>query len=1188
VSRHDYDTSRQLPDGADGAYRQAVHAAAQGDHGTAISLCLHTISLRPKFLDAWMLLGSEYAESGETRQAIDCFQHCVAQSPPRAVLHLLLGTALSEADRHEEALEQFQIAATLEPSNDQPPTRLGMELIHFLRMSEAEALLLQALAINPNNALACNNLGRVCKFQGRSAEAAGYFRRALELEPDNRVVANNLLLCLHYLADAAPKAVADEHRQLCQRIYGNHAKHTQFLASPGHPIRIGYVSGDFHTHSVAYFIEPILLQHHTDRYKIFCYSCGAVNDETTARLKSCDVTWRDIAAVSDQTAADSVRHDGIHILVDLSGHSSGNRLGLFSLRPAPIQASWIGYPGSTGLSQMDYFISDRHCDPVGRSEQLFSETVIRLPRVFSCYLPPVRFPTVSPPPHERTGVITFGSFNHLAKLNDTVIALWAELLRAVEHSRLFLKSMALGDPATRKRLLDTFALYGVAPERIALLHTVSSTEEHLELYGQVDIALDTFPYNGTTTTCEALWMGVPVVTLAGDSHAGRVGVSLLSSVGLSDLVTESAREYIAIAAGLARDHQRLTQLREQLRSMMATSPLMDAIGVTSELESAFETMCAPAHSPEKPVACTHEAESGALQHQIEQTQTLFNDDRFEEAEPLLSSIVAQEPDNAPSRLMLASTLQALGKPAEALHHFRFLLRFHAGDLSAVGRSGAMAYCLAATAAYEVGREEYAQELCSQALIMAPDLFIARFRRCLYSLKFCTSPDELENSRRRFATELNDMVQADLDEGDQLEQVLAAIGEMSPFYLAYQGEDDRNLLEIYGRWLCSVMARRYPWIQSHSRAVRPASAKIRVGFVSAHFHNHSVWKIIASGWLEGLDRSRFEICCYYAGSKNDHATARARELSRDFVQTTSIDDLVQAIDRDALDVLIYPGIGMDPYAQQLAALRLAPVQCASWGHPVTTGMPTIDYFLSSDLMEPPDAGRYYSETLVRLPNLSVSYPQLQPVLEENPEFLSATAGGQTLYLCCQNLYKYLPQHDDIFPEIASKVPGARFVFINSHAIVKERFMLRMTTVFERFGLSAQEHIVILPMMSTPRYNFVNSRIHVYLDNLEWSGGNTTLESLPFNKPVVTMPGRFMRGRHTTAIMKMMGIADTVARDREEFVDLAVRLAREPVFYREMAEKIRTRKTNVYNDKRCIAALEQFLQEQSDRIRREMNR
>jgi len=569
----------------------ALLYSQNGNHHAALNIYQHLKNILPESSETLMLLGVEFAETGNYESAVDCFLTCLKSDGANATLHLMIGITYDELDKRDEALQHFSSAFELNPENDTTLTHLAKSLITKQRITEAEQYLLTALKINPANALAYNNLGRIYKSQGKSVEAVTAYRNALKLDPQNPVIVNNLLLCLNYLPDLSPEAIFSEHQKLCNQVYHIPPVFLEQYSQPASgKIRIGYVSGDFHNHSVAFFFEPVLLHHNRLKFEIFCYSNDSRNDDTTKRLKATPTEWRSIVGLSDEQAAKIVRRDSIDVLVDLAGHSSENRLGLFALKPARLQASWLGYPHSTGLSQIDYYLTDVLCDPDGMTEHLYTEKLLHLPGTFCCYLPPFQFPAVKPPPSTRSGAVTFGSFNNFAKVNDRLIELWAEILSLVPNSRLFLKSMSLGDQATQQSVLAKFELLGIPEDRIALLGTVKSALDHLALYTQIDIALDAFPYHGTTTTCEALWMGVPVVTLAGSTHASRVGVSLLTSVGCKELIAVTAKNYINIAVSLAGTPHQLYWYRENLRTMMARSPLMDAGRLTNNVELAFESI----------------------------------------------------------------------------------------------------------------------------------------------------------------------------------------------------------------------------------------------------------------------------------------------------------------------------------------------------------------------------------------------------------------------------------------------------------------------------------------------------------------------------------------------------------------------------------------------------------------------
>lgn len=562
------------------------------DHPQAIIHLEIARQLAGEDLETIFTLGYEYCQVGRYAEAIDSFGMALQFTADYPTLHRWKGFALAQLGRGAEAWKEYEEALRLKPDYDE--VLAGMANLLFLNRSieEAEYYLQRALAIAPDKAAYHNDLGRVYRQQGQMESAVASFRRALELEPDCLPAASNILYGLCYLDTISPEERAGEHSMLAQRFYPLTAQ--PFITGRVHassgPLNIGYMSSDFGTHSVSFFLEPVLINHDRKQFTVFCYSNRGVPDETTARIKAMDVVWRDIMGVPAETVARQIAEDGIDILVDLSGHSAGHRLDVMALKPAPVQASWIGYPHSTGLRQIDYYLSDGFCDPPGMTDHLYSEKVWRLPRIFSCYLPPVSFPAVSPPPFRANNQITFGSFNNFAKVNEATLSMWAALLRNMPGSKCVLKSASLGGNSLRKSVQEQFADLGVDPERIVLLPFTATTEEHLAHYNQVDIALDTFPYHGTTTTCEALWMGVPVVTLAGSDHLSRVGASILHAVGLDELVAFTPYEYVARATELAQNAQRLVHLRENLRAIMARSPLMDSKGVTMEAEEAFSAM----------------------------------------------------------------------------------------------------------------------------------------------------------------------------------------------------------------------------------------------------------------------------------------------------------------------------------------------------------------------------------------------------------------------------------------------------------------------------------------------------------------------------------------------------------------------------------------------------------------------
>ncbi len=399
-------------------------------------------------------------------------------------------------------------------------------------------------------------------------------------------------MTLHYLPDIDNKVMLEEHNKWAEKHANQIIASTNFKrpkkAKPR--LRVGYFSPDFRRHSVAYFVEPILEQHDIERFEIFCYALVDNPDVTTDRLKSLAEHWRSIENLPDDEVVKLIRDDRIDLLVDLAGHTYKNRLLVFAYKPAPLQLSYLGYPNTTGLPTIDYRLTDSFADPPSKTEASYTEKLVRLEPTAWCYRPMGSVPAVSELPAKENDYITFGSFSMFYKLNGKVLSLWAHLLTQIAGSRLTLKAKSMADSSVRKSVIKQFADFGIVEERISLKSYEPSYEQHLENYREIDIALDPFPYNGTTTTCEALFMGVPVITLEGEEHRSRVGVSLLKQVGLENLIAKTPENYVGIACSLASETEALAELRKNLRARMENSPLMDEAGFTKRLETVYQEM----------------------------------------------------------------------------------------------------------------------------------------------------------------------------------------------------------------------------------------------------------------------------------------------------------------------------------------------------------------------------------------------------------------------------------------------------------------------------------------------------------------------------------------------------------------------------------------------------------------------
>jgi predicted O-linked N-acetylglucosamine transferase (SPINDLY family) len=555
----------------------------------AIDCCRQAIFLKPDYPAAYNSLGNACKEKGDFDQAIVSYQRAIALRPDYSLAHYHLGNVWRIKGECDRAIECYHRTVASAPTFAQAHNNLGNALKDKGRLDEAIACYQRALEINPNHSEAHNNLGVVWMDKGRLHEAMACYDRALALNPNDAAAADNRLYALHFLPDAGPEEIFHAHcqwdRQFAQPLYKPAASHENDRTAD-RPLRIGYVSADFRLHSVAFFLLPLLEATDRRRFHVTCYAADSRSDEITARMRRGVDDWRTLVGLDDEQAAAQIRRDRIDILVDLAGHTFGNRLLLFARRPAPVQATYLGYPDTTGMQAMDWRLTDARADPPG-SEQFCTEQLMRLPRTAWCFSPLFADVPLHKPAH--SGVV-FGSFGIFRKINDRLLRWWAEILRHVPHSHLFIKNRAVADELVAQELRRKFQAMDVLPDRLILSPPQQSIEQHLAAYGQVDIALDTFPYHGATTTCEAMWMGVPVVTLAGRAHVSRVGVSLLGSVGLNELIARDEREYVRIAVDLARDARRLRELQATLRTRMQTSPLMNAASFARDVESAYRRM----------------------------------------------------------------------------------------------------------------------------------------------------------------------------------------------------------------------------------------------------------------------------------------------------------------------------------------------------------------------------------------------------------------------------------------------------------------------------------------------------------------------------------------------------------------------------------------------------------------------
>lgn len=563
------------------------HATGRLEEG--INCLRKAIELEPEFAAAWGNLGSMLQTAGRYEESTSSYEKALALEPDGVNNLFNFGNLKRITFDYQGAIEMFSKAAKLDPSFTGAFNNLANVYKLLGKLKLGVTTLEAAIEKVPEDAALWNNLANIQVSAGEISIAIENYRRAIELRPEYVDAYTNLVYALNYPAGISEQEVFEEHLEWSRRFEVPVEIKPLPAHSPaeGRKLCIGYVSGDFRRHSVAYFFEPLLEAHDRADFEVYCYDNNRSCDDVTNRIMgSCD-HWRPIADLSDDQAAEMIRQDSIDVLIDLSGHTEGNRLLVFARRPAPVQVTWLGYPNTTGMCRMDYRLVDEVTDPSIEADKPASEVLYRMPYGFLCYRGYEQAPDVQPPPSIKKGYITFGSFNNLTKVTHEVVTFWAEILHAVPDSRLLMKTNQLEDAETCERYRRWFGELGISGDRIDLRGRTPGLAEHLAIYGEVDIALDTFPYNGTTTTCEALWMGVPVLALNGDTHRSRVGESILIHAGLPDLVAGDRADFVSKIQSMIADPDTLCTQRAEMRQRLSGSQLCDLSGFARSIETAY-------------------------------------------------------------------------------------------------------------------------------------------------------------------------------------------------------------------------------------------------------------------------------------------------------------------------------------------------------------------------------------------------------------------------------------------------------------------------------------------------------------------------------------------------------------------------------------------------------------------------
>ena len=971
----------------------------------------------------------------------------------------------------------------------------------------------------------CNLLGQTARTMGLAEEAAAAYEKAAAAAetPELRAVAwSNVLFALHFLR--VPQEEAYRAHCAYGELFRDVTPFLHRLRQKRRKIRIGYISPDLRRHVVLRFAEALFTHYDAERFEVYCYQNGPEDEESRRIMRLVDA-WRNISPLSPREAARRIYEDGIDVLVDLAGHTRGTALPVLAHRPSPVQMSGVGYFATTGLPAVDYMIGDVWLDgaPAGIKEApFFTEKLLVLAHTHLCYTPEAAAPPAGAAPCLRKGFVTFGSFNAFAKASDEALTAWAQILAAVPNARLLLKSAAFSSEEGRTAALARLQAAGIDSERVELR---PDTHEYLHEYHDVDIALDTFPYPGGGTTFDALYMGVPVVMLKGDSHGTRFGFSILANLGLEDLAAADAADYVRKAAALAEDTELLAALHKNLRPMMEKSPLMDGASYTAALEAGCEAALA-AHDAAQTLPSPEEAArlavtlkrffaAGDLRQALAASDALLAAGRAERDVWRLAAglyIDAEEGENA---ARAAGLYLAGGEDG-----FGFLLRARAVFLLGRWRD----------ALEDVRRALAARQLSRSEQVLAHNL----------AARICRSLGQVEEALC--------VEKAAFDAAETLADRAASWSNYL-FALHYVEREPQFMLDA---------ARRYGELfQSVPRMKRAPKrrGKIRVGYISPDFTFHIV-ALFSFAFFTHFDKSRFEVFGYSLAGEN----AMAAELSSHatawrYVGGGTAAEIAERIRADEIDILVDLAGHSANNALPVLALRPAPVQISGVGYFDTTGLSAVDYFLTDVHIDPPgENDGCFTEKLLRLPESHLCYRASRAGEKSRIAPLPAREKGYITFGSFNNFAKVTDKVLHLWAKILRAMPRSRLFLktaVFDAADGRQEALRRLEAAdIDLARVKTEGH--------TAEYLAAYGEVDVALDTFPYPGGGTTCDALYMGVPVVTWAGARHGARFGASILKNIGLADACcARTADEYAEKACALAADAASLAVLRRTLRTR-------------------------------
>lgn len=1179
------------------------------------------IELEPEDAQAHANLGLLYMKLRRLPEAEACLLHAIARAPNVADTHTNLGNVRRDQNRQEEAEICYRRALVLDPKQAVAYSNLGVLQLERGEFRESEGLFRKAIALDEKNTNTHGGLATALVKLGRLEEAEKVARRAIAVQPDNILAYDLLLFLLNYThTNKSREAVeiARRYGKLAPSKVGERYRAWNCDPAPQR-LKVGIVSGDLNNHPISFFIEALLQHMDPNRVTVIAYASMPAfkYDQITERIMPLFSAWNNIHLLSYEQAAQRIHADGIHVLLDLSGHTTDNRLPVFCMKPAPAQASWLGYFATTGVAEMDWFIGDPWlCPP--QEEIDFTEKVWRLPQTWLCFTPPPVEIAATELPALKNGYVTFGCFNNLNKMSDAVVAVWSDVLKRVPTSKLLLKAPQLREDDMIATTLGRFAAHGIGAERL-ILEGPSPRAAYFAAYGKVDLCLDPFPYPGGTTSVEALWASVPVLTLRGNRFLSHLGESIAHNAGLPDWIAANKEAYVAKAAQFAADLPALSALRAELRERMLASPLLDAPRFARDFTDMLWAMweeksgAAPSTPPQK--KNTKEPSPG----EIGRLQQLFRKQRFAELEKKGHATVRQYPQAVAGWKALSLAQYHLSKFDAALTSTRQLLELLPNEASSHLRLGlihiglqqpheaeiAFLYALALDSRLadahlnlgyirrQQGRIDEAADCYRQAIAIDPSMAGAQanlgailleqrdFRSAETAFRAALALDAKdETALLGLASTLSNL--GELAEAETLARCLidlnpknAAAYSTLLFILNYGRSVDSAealaLAQRYGAMLTKTIKQRYT---SWNNDAVPK--RLKIGLVSGDLYNHPVGYFL-EGLLREIAPDRLEIIAYSnrPAHREDAMSQRLRTHCTAWKTINEFDDDAAAalIHTDGIHILLDLAGHTGNSRLPVFARKPAPIQAAWLGYFATTGVEQIDYLIGDPNVCPPGEMGHFTETVWHLPETYLCFTP--PEIEVPVSPLPAQQNGYITFGCFNNIGKYTDAVITLWSTILKCVPNSRLL-LKSKQLGDALAHKQLHSRFALHGIAGNQLMLEGP---SPRKDYLaaHNRIDVALDPFPYPGGTTSVEALWMGVPVLTLSGNSMLSHAGENIMRNLGLPEWIAVNEADYLAKATVFASNPPGLAMLRTELRERAllSPIFNAKAFARHFEQAL-------------